>query len=110
MPTPKVNSWLGWRNFTVNNVETFLDDILEVQGAPIESAADAEAGASQAFTSKDKASPEFTIALELTIQRGDDPVKTLLWLRGVKNFRKVKTLLQLLLTMKVLVRLLEANY
>jgi hypothetical protein len=57
------------------DVETFSEDVLEVQVAPVESAAEAEAGTSQALASKDKASPEFTKDLEMTVQRGDDPVE-----------------------------------
>jgi hypothetical protein len=57
------------------DVETFSDDILKVQAAPVEFAADAEAGTSEAFASKDKASPEFIKDLELTVQRGDDTVE-----------------------------------
>jgi hypothetical protein len=56
------------------DVETFSEDVLEVQAAPVESAVDAEAGSSQALASKDRASPEFTKDLELTVQRGDDPI------------------------------------
>jgi hypothetical protein len=49
--------------------------VLEVQAAPVESAAKAEAGTSQAFASKEQASLEFAKDLELTVRRGDDPVK-----------------------------------
>jgi hypothetical protein len=51
------------------DVESFSEDVLEVRVAPVESAT------SQAVASKDKASPEFTKDLELTVQRGDDPVE-----------------------------------
>jgi hypothetical protein len=57
------------------DVETFSEDVLEVQATAIEPAAEAEAGTSQPLASKDKASPEFTKDLKLTIQRGDDTVE-----------------------------------
>jgi hypothetical protein len=57
------------------DVETFSEDVLKVQVAPVESAIDAEAGTSQTLAFKDKASPEFTKDLEMTVQRGDDPVE-----------------------------------
>jgi hypothetical protein len=59
------------------DVETFSDDVLDVQAAPIESvaAADTEDGPSQASASKDRASPEFIKCLERTVQKDGDLVE-----------------------------------
>jgi hypothetical protein len=61
------------------DAETFSDDVLEVQATHIESvaatAADTEAGPSQASASKDRASLEFTKDLEQTVQKDGDLVK-----------------------------------
>jgi hypothetical protein len=62
------NYSLGSEN-EFDDVESFSEDVLEVRVAPVESAT------SQAVASKDKASPKFTKDLELTVQRGDDPVE-----------------------------------
>jgi hypothetical protein len=67
---------LGSENEFVD-VDTFSDDVLEVQAAPIESVAagDTETGPSQASAFKDRASPKFTKDLELTVQKYGDPVE-----------------------------------
>jgi hypothetical protein len=88
------------------DVETFSDDVLEVQAGPIDFDVATEAGPSQALASKDRASREFTKDLERTVQKVVILLKTHLWLRSVKNFSKVKIPLpQSLVTTKELVRL-----
>jgi hypothetical protein len=61
--------------------------------------------------SRDDASPEFTKELELTVQRGEDPVEraALLEVREVVPEDQAPLLLWLLLT-RVLVRLIAASY
>jgi hypothetical protein len=61
------------------DVETFLDDVLEVQKAPpsIVVAVDARANPSQVSSPKDKASPEFHEDLERTVQKSGEPVEDL---------------------------------
>jgi hypothetical protein len=69
---------LGSENEFVD-VETFSDDVVQVQKAPTDSVAavDAEGDPSQASALKDRASPEFIEDLERTMQRSDDPVDNL---------------------------------
>jgi hypothetical protein len=82
--------------------------------APVEAptAADAlAANVSLPARSRDEASPEFTKELELTIQRGEDPVEPapLLEVREVVPEDQAPLLLWLLLT-RVLLRLIAASY
>jgi hypothetical protein len=69
---------LGSENEFVD-VETFSDDVLEVQEAPIASAVvvDVKAKHSQASAPEDRASSEFNEDLEQTVQRSGDPVEYL---------------------------------
>jgi hypothetical protein len=69
---------LGFENEFVD-VETFSDGVLEVQEAPIGSAAavDVKAKPSQAFAPEDRASPEFNEDLEWTVQASGDPIEDL---------------------------------
>jgi hypothetical protein len=81
--------------------------------ASVEAPAAAEALAADVSLptrSRDEASPEFTKELELTVQRGEDPVERAPLLE-VREVPKIRTplLLWLLLT-RVLVRLIAASY
>jgi hypothetical protein len=92
-PRPKGFSSCLWCNLRFNirrnyspgsenelvDVESFSDDVVEVEKAPIDSvvAADAEGAAPQPSALKDKASPEFAKDLERTVQRSDGPVDNL---------------------------------
>jgi hypothetical protein len=61
------------------DVETFSNDVVEVQKDVTDSAAATGAGGatSQVSTLKDRASPDCTGDLERTLQRSDDPVENL---------------------------------
>jgi hypothetical protein len=69
---------LGSENEFVD-VETFSDDVLEVQEAPTGpvAGADAEASPSQASALKDGGSLEFNEDLEWTMRKSGDPVENL---------------------------------
>jgi hypothetical protein len=60
------------------DVETFSDDVAEVRKevtAPVAAAAADEVVDPQPSDPQDKASPEFTKELEMTVQRGESPVQ-----------------------------------
>jgi hypothetical protein len=95
------------------NIETFSDDVAEVRKeitAPVAAATADEIADPQPFDPQDKDSPEFTKELEMTVHRGKVLCRMLLWSRLAKIFLKAKTLLlQLLPSMKVLVRPIGGN-
>jgi hypothetical protein len=88
------------------DVETFSDDVVEVQkevAAPATAAA--EVADPQPSGPQDKASPEFTKELEMTVHRGKVLCKMFLWSRLAKIFLKARTLLpRLFPSIKVSVR------
>jgi hypothetical protein len=59
------------------DVETFSDDVVEVQKEVTKSVVAADAGGAAPHPSapQDEASPEFTRELEMTFQRGENPVE-----------------------------------
>jgi hypothetical protein len=82
--------WCDWRlnarhSYTPGSengfvdVETFSNDVIEVQKDVTDSVAapSAEGATSQVSALKDRASPEFPDDLERTMQRGDDPIDDL---------------------------------
>jgi hypothetical protein len=88
------------------DVETFSEDFLEVQVVPLGFAAETEVDTSQAVASKDKASPKFTKDLELTVQRGDDPIENPSLIESREELPKGKDPSpSVMLSMKVLVHL-----
>jgi hypothetical protein len=95
------------------DVESFSDDVVEVEKAPADSVAAPDVGgaAPQPSSPKDRASPEFTEDLEKTVHRGDGPADDLPLVDTHKKFPTTKTpLLQLPPSMRALVRLSRESY
>jgi hypothetical protein len=76
------------------DLETFSDDIAEVQKEVTTSVATAIIGVvdPQPSGDQDEASPEFTRELEMTVHMGEDPAHEVPWLKLAKIFLRIKTL------------------
>jgi hypothetical protein len=94
------------------HVETFSDDVAEVQKevtTPVATAA-AEVADPQPSGPQDEASSKFTMELEMTVHRGENPVQDVSLVGHVKIFLKARIPLPLLLpSIKALVRHIVVN-